>query len=94
MTVQDIKNYLRLDDDGDDVLLKSLFKAAQKYVEEKTGKTCPKNDEVWNICIKILVAHWYENRQAQAVSTRSNLVTVDHTVDALIMHIALSGAYE
>lgn len=94
MTLDDAKIYMRVDDDADDALITSLIAAAQQYIERKTGKTYKPEDELWNLCIKQLVIHWYENREVQATSTRSNLVTIDHTADSIISHIALCGDYE
>lgn len=94
MTLDDAKLYMRVDDDADDTLITSLITAAQQYIERKTGKVYKPEDELWNLCIKQLVSHWYENREVQATSTRSNLVTIDHTVDTMISHIALCGDYK
>ena len=94
MTLDDAKLYMRVDDDTDDALITSMIAAAQQYIERKTGKKYKPEDELWNLCIKQLVIHWYENREVQATSTRSNLVTIDHTADSIISHIALCGDYE
>lgn len=94
MTVEEIKKYLRVDDDFDDEIIEALQKAAIKYIQSKTGKTYKEDDEVWNLAIKLMIAHWYENREIQAVSSKSNLVTIDHTADSLMSHIALCGDYD
>lgn len=93
MTLEEAKLYMRVDDDTDDALITSLLAAAQQYVERKTGKIYKPEDELWNLCIKQLVIHWYENREVQATSTRNNLVTIDHTAEAIISHISLCGDY-
>ncbi|MDD3157303.1 head-tail connector protein [Anaeromusa sp.] len=93
MTLEEVKLYMRVDDDTDDALITSLLAAAQQYVERKTGKIYKPEDELWNLCIKQLVIHWYENREVQATSTRNNLVTIDHTAEAIISHISLCGDY-
>lgn len=94
MTLEDIKKYLRIDSDYEDDLLENLRQVAIKYIQEKTGKTYKADDEVWNMCIKYMVAHWYENRENQAVSSKSSFAQIDHTADALISHIALCGDYD
>lgn len=89
MTVDEIKLYLRIDNDEEDLLLQGQIAAATHYIERSTGKAYA-NDEVWNICIKMLVAHWYENRGVQ--NSRGN-VRFDYSVTALMNHIALCGVY-
>jgi len=91
MTLEEIKNYLRIDYNNDDNLIQSLITAARSLVEEKTGKTYKPDSELWNLCIKLLVAHWYENRHVEQ-SQRTN--PVGFTVDALVKHISVSQEHE
>lgn len=94
MTLEDVKNYLRVDVDvtDDDALIQSLMAAAQQYITNQTGKQYKENDEVWNLCIKLLVAHWYDNRQINP-SKPGTLEEFPHSVTAIITHISLCGAY-
>lgn len=87
--------YLRIDTNAEDTLLTSLLAAAESYIKQTTGKTLKgtaaiTTDELYNLCVKLMVAHWYENR---AVQSPTNLTKIDYTVQALINHIALSGDY-
>ena len=91
MTLDDIKNYLKVDHGEDDALIQSLIAAARQYIEKQTGKIYKPDDEVWNICIKLMVAHWYENRGIEVAGTI--IARIGHTVDALINHIAMCGDY-
>lgn len=94
MTIEELKLYLRIDDDVENILIEAQLKAAIQYIEGMTGKTYKADNEVWNICIKLMVAHWYENREIQASSNRGSIIKIEHTVDALVNHIALCGTYE
>lgn len=89
MTVEEIKLYLKVDNDDEDALIEGQMAAATRYIERTTGKAYT-DDEVWNICVKMLVAHWYENRGVQ--SGRGN-VRFDYSVTSLMNHIALCGEY-
>ena len=93
MDLKYIKNYLRIDEDltDDDALIQGLMDAAQQYIAAQTGKQYL-NDKVWNVCICLLVAHWYDNRQLNP-SKPGSLAEFPHSVSALINHIALSSAY-
>jgi uncharacterized phage protein (predicted DNA packaging) len=93
MTLDDVKNYIKVDSDltDDDVLIQSLMDAAQEYIVNQTGKQY-NNDKVWDVCICLLVSHWYDNRQLNPAKT-GNLAEYPHSVTALITHISLCSAY-
>lgn len=57
----EIKNYLRIDEDYDDVLIETLIKSAEIYLEN-AGVKVSYNIELYALAIKMLVLHWYENR--------------------------------
>lgn len=99
MTIEDLKLYLRVDGNEDDALIESLLTAATSYIQRTTGKTKIviagiesdiATDEPYNTCIKMLVAHWYENRGVEVIGA---LTGISHSVDALIAHISLCGDY-
>lgn len=95
MELTDIKEFLKIDNDAEDALLDSLLVAAESYIKQTTGKTLKgtaaiNTDELYNLCVKLMVAHWYENR---AVQSPTSLVNFDYSVQALINHISLCGDY-
>ena len=94
MEVDAVKTYLRIDDDmvDDDELSQSLMDAAVEYIQNQTGKHYTKDDNVWNVCIRLLVAHWYSNRTLNPTKP-GNLSEFPHSVTALIHHIALCQLY-
>lgn len=61
MDVQDIKLYLRVDHDEEDSFILSLQKSAENYLY---NAGCIKNydNELYKHAIRILIAHWYDNR--------------------------------
>lgn len=100
MTVDDAKLYLRVDTSDDDALIQSLITAAESYIKQQTGKTKKiegteekdiSTDELYNICLKLFVAHWYENRGPEAVGTV--VARFSHSVNAIIHHISMCGDY-
>jgi uncharacterized phage protein (predicted DNA packaging) len=92
MTLDDMKKYLRVEPEvtEDDALIESLVFAATDYVQRQTGKSYDGTQEIWNLVVKMLVAHWYENRGAEV---SGNLSRISHSVDALVNHIATCGDY-
>jgi uncharacterized phage protein (predicted DNA packaging) len=93
MNLNEIKTYLRIDSNADDDLLMSLTMAAEQYVEYQSGKKYVASDEVWSTCVKLIVAHWYENR-LPVPEKNSNVVELPHSADALIRHISMCSLYE
>ncbi|WP_199884082.1 head-tail connector protein [Anaerosinus massiliensis] len=93
MTLEDVKNYLRIDEDitEDDITIQSLITAAQQYITNQTGKQYA-DDEIWNVCIELLVSHWYDTRQPNPTKP-GTLSEYPHSITAIITHIALCGAY-
>src|SRR5690554_1238084 len=101
MTLDDVKLYLRVDTSDDDALIQSLITAAETYIKQQTGKTKKivgaeetdiSTDDLYNLCVKLLVAHWYENRGVE-ISDRATVTKISHSVDALVRHIAMCGDY-
>lgn len=107
MTLEEAKNYLRVDTDDDDVLIQALITAAESYINQQTGKTKRivgidqngqpiyediKESELWKLAVKLLLAHWYENRGVET-SGKVTTTKISHSVDALVNHIAMCGDY-
>lgn len=96
LTAADIKLYLRVDHSADDALIGALLTAATSYINNQTGKTLQGGttainlDPVFQLGVKLLCAHWYENR---GVEIQGNPTKISHSVDAIIQHIALCGDY-
>ena len=95
MTLAAIKDYLKIDGTDEDVLLTSLISAAESFIQQTTGKTLKgtaniSTDELYNLCVKLMVAHWFENRAVQA---NTQLNDFSFSVQALINHISLCGDY-
>jgi uncharacterized phage protein (predicted DNA packaging) len=70
ITLQEVKEYARIDIDEDDQLLETLITAAEEYLKNATGKEYPETDESGNkinyelekIYLQLLISYWYEKR--------------------------------
>ena len=76
LDLTEVKNYIRADDDDDMVL--SLMKASFSYMEGAVDDFAVKYqtlDANWiakaDLCMKLLVADWYENRTPMERPTNS-----------------------
>ncbi len=61
MDIKDIKVFLRIDHDEEDELIQSLIKSGEEYLENAGCKT-NYDSELYNLAVKMLISHWYENR--------------------------------
>ena len=96
MTLDDMKLYLHVDDDAEEDIINSLMIAAESFIKQTTGKTLKgeadiSTDELYNLCVKMMVAHWFENRAVQATTQLNDF---SFSVQALINHIAMCGDYK
>lgn len=79
LTLEEVKNDLRVDLEEDDDLIENLIAAAQRYLENATGKEYPETDEngekidysLEKVYMNLLIAYWYENRSATSSSKAS-----------------------
>jgi uncharacterized phage protein (predicted DNA packaging) len=61
LMLEEIKNYMRIDEDYDDNLINSLIEAANLYMVNAGVKNF--ENDLYKLAIKMLVLHWYENRE-------------------------------
>lgn len=62
MTLSDVKLYLRVDGYDENDVIQSLIDAAKDFIETGTGVTFNDADARHVLTLKMLVAHWYDNR--------------------------------
>ena len=92
--LKNIKNYLRVDEDitCDDEILTELINASKIYISRSTGKKFVNDDSVMQILVKLLVSHWYTNRNA--MNGKANAAEIPHTITTMLNHIEISPSYE
>lgn len=62
MTLNDVKLYLRVDGYDEDDVIQSLIDAAKAFIKTGTGVTFTDTDARHVLTLKMIVAHWYDNR--------------------------------
>ncbi len=92
MTLDEIKNYLRieLDNTDDDIYLESLITASQMYIKNTVGKELEDTNELYNIAVKLMIAQLYQNRQPVS---EKNQYDIPYTLTCLIQHLSICGEY-
>jgi uncharacterized phage protein (predicted DNA packaging) len=61
--LQEVKEYLRVDGDVEDRLIESLIIAGHAFIKNATTPDIDTESELYKTALKILVTHWYENRE-------------------------------
>ncbi|MBZ3642438.1 phage gp6-like head-tail connector protein [Enterococcus casseliflavus] len=70
MTIEELKNYLRIDTKSDDALLEMLKLSAESYVLGAVdAQERAKNDVRFKLAVALLVGSWYESRSNESAST-------------------------
>lgn len=87
VTIEHVREYLRLEPDADTSTLPILIDSAKKYIVNYTGKTAEELDKYEDISIAmmVLVSEFYDNRRYlqdrnysnQAVETILNMHSVN-----------------
>lgn len=62
LTLQEAKEFLKVDNDIEDSLIQGLITSAEEYIKNATGKVFDSTNELAKLACKLLVSHWYENR--------------------------------
>ncbi len=74
--LESVKLHLRVDGVDSDPILLELIETAKEYIFETTGKEY-KSSEIENLCIKLLVEHWYDGTDRD----------VPHGIQSMLTHI-------
>lgn len=62
ITLEETKEYLRVDGDEEDNLIVSLINTAEEYLKNATGETFDSTNNLARLFCLVLVVDWYENR--------------------------------
>ncbi|UBK76255.1 head-tail connector protein [Clostridium perfringens] len=84
--LDDVKDFLNVEDNDEDKLIYSLIKAAEAYLAN-AGVTNPVNNEnieLYNIAIKMVVGSMYENNKSEKPSYCLS-------IQSIITQLACSG---
>lgn len=61
MIINELKEYLKIDSDDEDLTISGLQYAAQEYLSN-AGININYEKELYKLAVKLLVSHWYDNR--------------------------------
>lgn len=82
MLLNDVKLYLRVDDYTEDEVIQGMIDAAKQYIQTGTGVTFDETNARHLLTLKMIVAHWYDNRGLVGATTE-----LPFTVTAQLLQI-------
>lgn len=83
----EIKDYLKITDDEEDEIVESLQVAAEEYLTN-AGVKKDYDKKLYVLAIKLLIAHWYDNRMIQSDKAHAKL---SFSLDAIILQLIYSS---
>ena len=86
MDLSELKLYLRVENDADDVFIATLRQAAVEYLTN--AGVIQTDDALYALAVKLLVAHWYENRQAVIIGQVSK--QLEYSLQAILAQLMYS----
>lgn len=89
LELDEIKAYLRIDEDEDDTMLSSFLDAAKKYLEN-AGVKEDSNNSLYKLVVSMLVCNLYENRNIPDTDRSTN--TQAFSLKSLITQLKCSQA--
>jgi uncharacterized phage protein (predicted DNA packaging) len=87
LKLEEAKSWLKIERDmnEDDTFITSLIIAAELYIKNGTGKVLVNSNELAKLAIKMLVSHWYSNRE---VCGKNDLLP--YSLNAILIQLACS----
>lgn len=84
MELEELKIYLKIDDNEEDIFIQTLQTSAEEYLTN-AGIIKDYSKELYKLAIKILVAHWYENRAVETIG--KNITKIAFSLDVILIQL-------
>lgn len=87
VSLDEVKNWLRIDFNDDDALLSTLISAAETYLKNATGIEYDTENHLAKLFCMTLIAEWYENREMVGKATDQ----VRPIINSILMQLSYGG---
>lgn len=84
MEVEELKHYLRIDHDEDDMMLQNFKGMAKEYIQNSVGQVDTSN-QLYKFAEAALVGHWYDNRELARIG--NNSYSIPHSFESIIQQL-------
>lgn len=91
MDIDAVKEYLRIDDDADDMTIELMMNAAREYIKDAVGKYDAKNPKT-QMLFMLIIQDLYENRVLTVKEADKQRLT--HVVGSMILQLQMSQLEE
>ena len=88
MEIKEIKGYLRVDFEEDDILLQTLIYAAEEYLLN-AGIKKDYSKSLYKLAISLLVKHWYDNRDSVAIGSATK--KLEFSLNSILVQLKYCG---
>jgi uncharacterized phage protein (predicted DNA packaging) len=83
ISLEEVKEWLRIEHNDEDNTLQMLIKAAETYLQNATGNTFDNTNNLAKLFCLVLVTDWYENREMVGKASEKVRQTVESMVSQL-----------
>ena len=84
MTLDDVKAYLRIDEDADDMVLEVMMQAAEQYIKDAVGFYEEENPKI-KMLYWLVIQDFYENRVL--VVKEADKQRLSYVVSSIVMQL-------
>lgn len=84
MTLDDVKAYLRIDEDADDMVLEVMMQATEQYIKDAVGFYEEENPKI-KMLYWLVIQDFYENRVL--VVKEADKQRLAHVVSSLVLQL-------
>lgn len=88
MELKEIKEYLRVDFEEDDILLQNLIYAAEEYLLN-AGIKKDYSKSLYKLAISLLVKHWYDNIDSVAIGSTTK--KLEFSLNSILVQLKYCG---
>jgi uncharacterized phage protein (predicted DNA packaging) len=88
--LEEVKPFLRIDGDEEDNVISPLILAAEAYIKIATRPDVDTSNELYKIAVKLLISHWYENREAVVVGSISK--SLEFSLQSILIQLSHCGS--
>ena len=90
MTIEQVKDYLRVDGDDDDSIIQTMMEAAKEYIVSAVGEY-DKEDKTAKILFCAIVQNMYDNRELMQSDIQQKKA-IEYTFKSMILQLQMKKA--
>lgn len=89
LSLEEVKNYLRVDYDEDDILIQNLIEAAEDYLYNATGKKFTEKNKLAKRYCLALIYDWYKDKGINIRVTKNTTVSekVKYSLQSILLQL-------